>query len=137
MKHEMRKWICALATLAGLTGAGGMILSAADAHLLSDIRLQRAADLLLFHAVAALALCGLALLVPRRGSWFVSAAGTLLSGSLIFACDMTLRAAFGARLFPMAAPTGGSLLILGWIIVTISAAAALWPSPSGTGDENT
>ncbi len=137
MKHEMRKWICALVALAGLTGTGGMILSAAVAHLLPDIRLQRAANLTLIHAVAALALCGLALLLPRRGGWFASAAGTLLTGSLIFACDMTLRAVHGARLFPMAAPIGGSLLILGWIIVTISAAAALWSSPSGTGDQNT
>jgi uncharacterized membrane protein YgdD (TMEM256/DUF423 family) len=133
----MRKWLCALVALAGLTGAGGVILSAANAHLLPDIRLYRAANLLLIHAVAALALCGLALLAPRRGSWFAGAAGTLLSGSLVFACDMTLRAAHGAKLFPMAAPIGGSLLILGWIIVAISAAAALGPSPSGTGDENT
>jgi uncharacterized membrane protein YgdD (TMEM256/DUF423 family) len=136
-KHKMRKWICALVALAGLTGAGGVILSAANAHLWPDIQVQRAANLMLFHAVAALALCSLALLAPRRGGWFVSAAAALLSGSLIFACDMTLRAAHGARLFPMAAPLGGSLLILGWIIVTISAAAALGLSPSGTGDENT
>ena len=111
----MRKWVRASATLAGLTGAGGLILAAADAHLVPDTRLHTAANLMLLHAVAAIALINLALAVPRRGIWFVSAAGMLLSGSVIFGCDLTLRALLATRPFPMAAPLGGSLLILGWI----------------------
>jgi uncharacterized membrane protein YgdD (TMEM256/DUF423 family) len=114
-----------------------MILSAANAHLLPDTRLQTAANLMLLHAVAALALCSLALVAPRRGIWIAGAAGMLLSGCLVFACDMTLRAMVGARLFPMAAPLGGSLLILGWIIASLSAGVALWPSHSGTGGQST
>ncbi len=133
----MRKWIWACGALAGLTGAGGMILSAANAHLLPDTRLQTAANLMLLHAVAALALCSLALAAQRRGIWFAGAAGMLLSGSLLFACDMALRATVGARLFPMAAPFGGSLLILGWMIAALSAAVALWPSHIGTEDQKT
>lgn len=136
MTHAIRKWVCAFAALAGLTGAGGMILSAANAHLVTDPRLNTAADLMLLHAVAALALCSLALAAPRRGMWFAGAAGTLLSGCLLFACDMMLRAVFGTRLFPMAAPLGGLLLILGWMIAAFSAAVALWPSHTGTKDQD-
>jgi uncharacterized membrane protein YgdD (TMEM256/DUF423 family) len=137
MKQKTRKWVCACSALSGLTGAGGMILLAASAHLLPDPRFQTAAYLMLLHAVAALALSSFALAVPQRAIWFAGAAGMLLSGSLLFACDMTLRATVGARLFPMAAPLGGSLLILGWIIVALSAAIVLWPSHNGTGDQNT
>ncbi|HMF07452.1 MAG TPA: DUF423 domain-containing protein [Methylocella sp.] len=135
MKQEMRKWVCAVCALAGLTGAGGMILSAASAHLLPDARLQTSANLMLLHAVAALALCSLALAAPRRGIWFASAAGALLSGSLLFACDMTLRAMVGARLFPMAAPLGGSLLIFGWIVTALAAVVALRASHNGTDEQ--
>jgi uncharacterized membrane protein YgdD (TMEM256/DUF423 family) len=132
MTYRMRIWACACGAVAGLTGAGGMILSAVSAHLLPDVRLQTTANLMLLHGVAALALCSLALAAPRRGIWFIAAAGMLLIGSVVFACDMTLRATLAARLFPMAAPIGGSLLILGWITVALSAAVALWPSHSGT-----
>jgi uncharacterized membrane protein YgdD (TMEM256/DUF423 family) len=109
----------ASATTAGLTGAGGLILAAADAHLVPDTRLHTAASLMLLHAVAAIALTSLALAVPQRGIWFVSAAGMLLSGSVIFGCDLTLR---------VAAPLGGSLLILGWIIIALAAVVILRPS---------
>jgi uncharacterized membrane protein YgdD (TMEM256/DUF423 family) len=131
----MRKGVRASATMAGLTGAGGLILAAADAHLVPDTRLHTAASLMLLHAVAAIALTSLALAVPQRGIWFVSAAGMLLSGSVIFGCDLTLRALLATRLFPMAAPLGGSLLILGWIIIALAAVVILRPSHSGTGDQ--
>jgi uncharacterized membrane protein YgdD (TMEM256/DUF423 family) len=121
----MRKGVRASATMAGLTGAGGLILAAADAHLVPDTRLHTAASLMLLHSVAAIALTSLALAVPQRGIWFVSAAGMLLSGSVIF----------GSRLFPMAAPLGGSLLILGWIIIALAGVVILRPSHSGTGDQ--
>jgi uncharacterized membrane protein YgdD (TMEM256/DUF423 family) len=129
----MRKWVRASATLAGLTGAGGLILAAADAHLVPDTRLHTAASLMLLHAVAAIALTSLALAVPQRGIWFVSAAGMFLSGSVIFGCDLTLRALLA--LFPMAAPLGESLLILGWIIIALATVVILRPSHSGTGDQ--
>lgn len=132
----IHKWVCACAALAGLTGAGGMILSAANAHLVTDPRLNTAANLMLLHAVAALALCSLALAAPRRRMWLAGAAGTLLSGCLLFACDMALRAILGTRLFPMAAPLGGSLLILGWMIAAFSAVVAFWPSHTGTKDQD-
>ena len=42
----------------------------------------------------------------------------------LFAGDLTLRQYAGHGLFPMAAPTGGTLLILGWLVLGVAAA---WP----------
>jgi len=40
-------------------------------------------------------------------------------GTLLFSGDLTARAFAGGRLFPMAAPSGGSLMILSWIALAI------------------
>jgi uncharacterized membrane protein YgdD (TMEM256/DUF423 family) len=114
------------AAFAGIAGACGVGLAAAGAHVSASPLLTTAADFLLIHAVAALALAGLALASPRRGGWFLCAAALLLLGGFLFCGDLSFRALAGARLFPMAAPIGGSLLILGWIAGAVAAVAALW-----------
>jgi len=113
-----------LIALAGLMGAAGVALAAASAHQPDATRLAAASSMLLFHAIAVLTAV---LLVERRiiheriglaaAVGFVAAAG-------LFAGDLTLRQYAGHGLFPMAAPTGGMLLIVSWLIL---AAAALWP----------
>ena len=131
----VRKWACAAAALAGLTGASGVILAAAAAHAVPDQRLQTAANFLLIHAAAALAVCGLSVAIPR-GVWFLGAAVLLLSGSLLFGADLSVRALSGTRLFPMAAPLGGILLIVGWISVTLAAGAVFWQTSGRTPGQN-
>jgi len=42
----------------------------------------------------------------------------------LFAADLTLRQYAGHGLFPMAAPTGGTLLITSWLALAVAAA---WP----------
>ncbi|HEY8008238.1 MAG TPA: DUF423 domain-containing protein [Methylocella sp.] len=130
------KWTCAAAALAGLTGVSGLLLAAAAAHSVPDPRLQTAANFLLLHAAAALAVCGLAAAIPRGGVLFLGAAGLFLSGSLIFGADLSTRAFAGTRLFPMAAPLGGSLLIAGWISVTLAALTVFWQSGARTPGQN-
>ncbi len=115
------------AALAGLAGACGVALAAAGAHLSASPLLTTAANFLLIHAVAALALAGLAIAAPRRGGWFLGAAALFLLGGFLFSSDLAARALAGARLFPMAAPTGGALLIVGWLVTFVAALAALWP----------
>jgi uncharacterized membrane protein YgdD (TMEM256/DUF423 family) len=127
----MRKWACAAAALAGLNGAGGIILATIAAHVVPDPRLQTAANFLLLHAAATLGVCAFALAVPRRTAWFLAAAGLFLSGSLLFSGDLSARALAGSRLFPAAAPLGGILLILGWAIVTMAAVIGSRPSRDG------
>jgi uncharacterized membrane protein YgdD (TMEM256/DUF423 family) len=111
-----------LISLAGLMGAGGVVLLAASAHAMSGSGLDSAGQILLFHAAAILG--GVALLTQgqlMRPLAVVALAGFVLGGFL-FSGDITLRAFAGHRIFPMAAPTGGTILILAWIAVAVSGA---------------
>jgi uncharacterized membrane protein YgdD (TMEM256/DUF423 family) len=110
-----------LIVLACLMGACGVALAAAAAHAAPGAGLDSAAYLLLFHAVAVLgaaSLAGQALLWRPLG--LVAMAGFVVGGGL-FAGDVSMRAFAGHRLFPMAAPTGGTLLILSWLILAAAA----------------
>jgi len=117
--------IAVLLVLACLMGAGGVGLAAAAAHGAPALGLESAAYLLLFHAVAVLGAAGLA---DRGLLWrpvaLVAMAGFIAGGGL-FAGDIAMRAFAGQRLFPMAAPIGGTLLILGWLVLAVAAAAAM------------
>jgi uncharacterized membrane protein YgdD (TMEM256/DUF423 family) len=113
-----------LVVLAGAMGATGVALAAASAHQPDATRLASASSMLLFHASAVLAAV---LLVERRviqlQLGFGAAFGFVIAAAL-FAGDLMLRQYAGHSLFPMAAPTGGTLLIISWLVL---AAAALWP----------
>jgi uncharacterized membrane protein YgdD (TMEM256/DUF423 family) len=106
---------------AGLMGAGGVILAAADAHAAPGAGLAGAAYMLLFHAAALVAGSALyhqgvlwrPLLLAVLIAWIVGA--TLFSG------DVALRAFAGHRLFPMAAPSGGVILIAAWLALAVAA----------------
>lgn len=109
---------------AGLMGAGGVILAAVGAHLAPGSGLDAAASMLLFHACAIL---GVMANLRRGLIWPPFAAAALAAwivGGALFAGDLAMRALAGHRLFPMAAPIGGSLLIGGWTLVAIAAALA-------------
>jgi len=110
--------------LAGLMGAIGVVLAAASAHGTDASRLTAASSMLLFHATAILA--GVALIergLLHSGIGLTAAFGFVL-GVGLFATDLALRQYAGHALFPYAAPTGGTLLILSWLTLTLSAA---WP----------
>lgn len=103
---------------AGLCGAAGVGLSAAAAHLAEAQSLGSAATICLVHAPVFLALAAIELgarrlLVLRIGSAMIAA------GVVLFCTDVSLRSLLDSSLFPMAAPTGGSLMIGGWIVVCI------------------
>ena len=113
-----------LIVLAAVMGADGVILAAVSAHGADASRLASASSMLLFHASAILGAVTLAdrgLVHTRLG--MVSAFGFVIAASL-FAGDLTLRQYAGHGLFPMAAPTGGTLLIASWLTLGIAAA---WP----------
>src|SRR5690606_8701567 len=100
---------------AGLFGAAGVALLAASAHAGGD-NLRTAASFVLFHALALLAI-GLA----GRGRIMPVAGIGILVGVVLFGGDLTMRDLAGERLFPMAAPTGGTLPRLGWLGVVVAA----------------
>jgi uncharacterized membrane protein YgdD (TMEM256/DUF423 family) len=116
-----------LVILAAIMGADGVILAAASAHQPDATRLASASSMLLFHALAVLAAVALTergLIHLRLG--IVAAWGFVIAAAL-FAGDLTLRQYAGHSLFPMAAPTGGTLLIVSWLMLAVSAA---WPRQS-------
>ena len=113
-----------LVVLAAAMGAGGVILAAAAAHQPDAARLGPASAMLLFHASAVLG----AVALTERGMIhariaIVAAVGFVVAASL-FSGDLTLRQYSGHALFPMAAPTGGTLLIASWLLLALAAA---WP----------
>lgn len=110
-----------LIALAGLMGAAGVALAAAAAHGADAGRLASASAMLLFHATAILAcLALLARGLLHGGIGLVAACGFVI-GAALFAADLTLRQYAGHSLFPMAAPTGGTTMILSWLAVTLAA----------------
>jgi uncharacterized membrane protein YgdD (TMEM256/DUF423 family) len=113
-----------LVVLAAIMGADGVILAALSAHLPDAARLGSASSMLLFHATAVLGTVALAERgVIQLGIGLLAASGFVLAAAL-FATDLTLRQFADHSLFPMAAPTGGTLLILSWLALAVAAA---WP----------
>jgi uncharacterized membrane protein YgdD (TMEM256/DUF423 family) len=113
-----------LIILAAIMGADGVILAAASAHQPDAARLASASSMLLFHATAVLAVVAL----TERGVIHIRigiAAGFgFVIAAVLFATDLTLRQYAGHSLFPMAAPTGGTLLIMSWLLLAVAGA---WP----------
>lgn len=106
-----------LACAGGLCGAAGVALSAMAAHR-GGAFTGTAASFFLMHAPVFLAI-GL-----LQGNRLLRAGGLiLLAGLVIFSGDLLARDLAGTRFFPMAAPLGGSLLIVGWLAI---AASGLW-----------
>ncbi|WP_186399012.1 DUF423 domain-containing protein [Stappia sp. P2PMeth1] len=115
-----------LLLLAGLSGGLGVALSAMAAHVPGGELLSSAANMLLFHAPAFLALAALAALRATGPRGVLAVATLALAvGLALFAGDLTSRVMLGDRLFPMAAPTGGSLMILGWAGILLAGAVRL------------
>ena len=113
-----------LIVLAAIMGADGVILAAAAAHGADASRLASASSMLLFHATAVLGIVALAerTIIHRRIA-IAAGFGFVIAASL-FAGDLTLRQYVGHGLFHMAAPTGGTLLIVSWLALAVAAA---WP----------
>ncbi|UZE50278.1 DUF423 domain-containing protein [Rhodopseudomonas sp. P2A-2r] len=114
-----------LIILAGVMGVDGVILAAASAHQPDAARLASASSMLLFHATAVLG----AVALLERGVLHLqiglSAAIGFVVAAALFAGDLTMRTYAGHGLFPMAAPTGGTLLIVSWLALAVAAA---WPN---------
>jgi uncharacterized membrane protein YgdD (TMEM256/DUF423 family) len=113
-----------LVILAGIMGADGVILAAIAAHQGDASRLLPASSMLLFHATAVLAAVALIErgIVAIKGG--LTAAFGFVIASGLFAGDLCLRHFAGHALFPFAAPIGGTLLIVSWLVLAVAAA---WP----------
>ncbi|WP_319774322.1 DUF423 domain-containing protein [Breoghania sp.] len=111
------------ALAAGLSGAAGVALSAVAAHIDSSGFVSAAAAIALAHAPILLILClpGIrdVLRLPALPAFMITL------GVFLFCGDMSARVFLDHKLFAYAAPTGGSLLILGWLAIAALALPAL------------
>jgi len=110
-----------LIVAAGLMGSAGVVLAALAAHGDNAARLLPASSMLLFHApavIGAVLLVERALVAPRVG--LIAACGLVL-GAVLFAATLTLHQFAGRPLFPMSAPTGGTVMILSWLVLALAA----------------
>ncbi|KAB2746800.1 MULTISPECIES: DUF423 domain-containing protein [Brucella] len=115
IRSDSRSHNILFSTLAGLCGALAIAAYAGAAHG-GDNHLANIAPLLLGHAPAFLVL---SLIVPASRIAYLG--GALIAvGLALFCGDLFMRDMTGDRLFPMAAPTGGSLMILGWLSVAVT-----------------
>jgi uncharacterized membrane protein YgdD (TMEM256/DUF423 family) len=116
----MRGWAAAITFLGGLAGAAGIGLSAYATHAGLGPNLTLSAQFLLFHAGVLVAV-GLAV---RPRLCILASATALCLGLLLFSGDLAIRAIWGVAPWRMAAPTGGMLMIAGWLALGISGAFA-------------
>jgi uncharacterized membrane protein YgdD (TMEM256/DUF423 family) len=94
-------------------GASGVALAAVAAHQNGGDLGRTAALFLLLHAAACLGVAAHARVAPSRA--LVVAGFALAAGATLFAADLARSGFSGERLFPMAAPIGGSTMILAWL----------------------
>jgi uncharacterized membrane protein YgdD (TMEM256/DUF423 family) len=117
-------WRSGLLMVAGMAGASGVILAALSAHIRQSAMLETSAYFLLIHAVAVVALATLSGQTARQTAW-LTVATAMMAGALLFSSDLAIYALRRAHLFALAAPTGGTLLILAWLGVSVIAAIEL------------
>jgi uncharacterized membrane protein YgdD (TMEM256/DUF423 family) len=116
-------WAFVNVAFAGLLGAAGVALSAVAAHRVADPSLTNAALFLILHAAAAIAISAFAGISPWP-SVLLGVASLMLLAVTLFSGDVSARVLLEGRLFPMAAPLGGSLMILSWAAVAVVGVAA-------------
>jgi hemoglobin len=107
--------------LSGILGAAGVMLAAAATHTGETHMLGNASTMCLAHAPVLLALY-----IGWDRVRTAMPAGLILGlGTVLFVGDLVSRHFMGSGLFPMAAPTGGMVMIGGWALLAISAFLAM------------
>ncbi len=105
--------------IAGAAGAIGVALAAQGAHpgeviISSGTDLLKTASMVLMIHAAALLAIGVA---GTAGRILAVGGAVLTLGLILFCGELTLHAMTGRGAFAYAAPVGGVLLILGWLVV--------------------
>ncbi|MDY8108363.1 DUF423 domain-containing protein [Fulvimarina sp. 2208YS6-2-32] len=104
---------------ASVIGASGVGFAAYASHGTADQALAApAAAILLTHGPTLLAL---SIMVERSPRILAITALLMIVGVVLFAGDLAARIAWGERLFEGAAPAGGGLIILSWLLLAIEA----------------
>jgi uncharacterized membrane protein YgdD (TMEM256/DUF423 family) len=115
-----RVWI----VLGSLAGGTAVALSALRAHALPQrldgpalAMIDSALTMQGWHALALLA----AALIARRAGVMAHLAGACFAAGIILFCGAVYASAFAGLRFGSVAPAGGTLLMLGWLLLSASA----------------
>jgi len=119
----LRKAPFVILAIAALQGCAGDMLAAAAAHADGGPLLATASQFLMLHAAAAIGLAALGRSLANPGRLLFPICGALQVGVTLFAADLASRALGPGKLFPYAAPIGGSITILAWAALALWAAA--------------
>jgi uncharacterized membrane protein YgdD (TMEM256/DUF423 family) len=106
-----------LLAITALWGLLGMLMLAAGSHPPRIGVLAVGGQVMLFHAVAVLALLNTSLVTGWKRALPLA---LMLTGSGLFALSMWLRSA-GSLDFGVLAPIGGGVAIIGWIVLAVVA----------------
>lgn len=109
-----------LAAVSALLGGLGVALAAAGAHLAQGGDFTRTASLfLVLHAAAGLGISSHAR--DENAYKILLLFGCLLlAGAALFAADLAFHDFFGRRMFPYAAPIGGTTMIAMWAAIALT-----------------
>ncbi|WP_261403909.1 DUF423 domain-containing protein [Chenggangzhangella methanolivorans] len=110
----------ALLAVAGLYGAAGVATAAVAAHISGDTRLGTASTFLMLHAAVLVGLAGAARAFGIGLPLLVPAWGVAL-GTLLFLRRPDRARRLRREPAAVAAPTGGTILIVSWLGVTVGA----------------
>ncbi len=113
-----------LAAVAALMGTAGVALAAAGVHASGGELAARGALFLLIHAAAALGIAAHARIATAQGRALVVVGFVMEAGATLFSAELAVRAFTGERIFPFAAPIGGSTMMISWLALAIVFAAA-------------
>jgi uncharacterized membrane protein YgdD (TMEM256/DUF423 family) len=113
-----------LSSVAALMGASGVALAAAGVHANGGELAERGALFLLLHACAALAIAAHARLetAPVRG--LVIVGFVMEAGAILFSAELAMHVFAGERIFPFAAPIGGTTMLAAWVALAVVFAVA-------------
>ena len=117
-------WPTVFTGCSGLMGGAGVVTAAAGSHTGGGELARTAADFLMIHAAVILAASVLAALRQGVDLLLGLALAFMTIGSILFSGELALAGLAGWRPIPLAAPLGGSCLILGWLLLTVFAIRA-------------
>lgn len=109
--------------VAGLYGACGVAALAAATHFATPY-LDIVGPFLIVHAAALVGIAALSAAAPDRPRLLAAAGAAIALGTLLFCGDLALRGTMAVRPLPFGAPAGGTLTMLGWLLLALTAATA-------------
>jgi uncharacterized membrane protein YgdD (TMEM256/DUF423 family) len=107
-------------------GAAGVALAAAGVHANGGELAERGALFLLLHAAAALAIAAHARSAPASARALVAVGFVMEASAILFSSELAMHVFTGERIFPFAAPIGGTTMLLAWIALAVVFAIASW-----------